>query len=126
MTVLINRQLFNESPARAGANAEGFGGCELTGIGLSDGRRLANLGSLAWQFSVQVTAVTDGRTGSILLDGVAIVITLGLLFLANRKRAAVGRRYTIYSCEHTYACGTNTDAQGNAVLPLRLHDHITL
>lgn len=33
--------------------------------------------------------------GSILFDGLAIVITLGLLFLANRKRAAVGRRYVL-------------------------------
>jgi len=69
--------LFNESPARSGDSAVGFSGCELTGIGLSNDRRLANL-------------------GSILLNGVAIVITLGLLFLANRKRAAVGRREMQY------------------------------
>jgi hypothetical protein len=53
-TVLIDKQLFNESPARAGDNAIGFGGCELTGIGLSDGRRLANLGASPDQYASAV------------------------------------------------------------------------
>jgi hypothetical protein len=39
-------QLFNESPARRGNGAPGFGGCNLDGIHLSDGRYLANLGML--------------------------------------------------------------------------------
>ncbi|KAL2265433.1 hypothetical protein VTJ83DRAFT_6533 [Remersonia thermophila] len=48
-------------------------GCELKGIPLSGDRRLGNL-------------------GSILLCGIAIVSTLGLLVRSERKRAAVGRR----------------------------------
>ncbi|KAJ9622376.1 hypothetical protein H2203_006595 [Taxawa tesnikishii (nom. ined.)] len=64
--------LFNESPSRLG-NAAGFGGCDLTGIPLSGGRRLANL-------------------GSIIVDGIAILTMLYLLWRSNRKRAAVGRR----------------------------------
>ncbi|KAF2156173.1 hypothetical protein K461DRAFT_275289 [Myriangium duriaei CBS 260.36] len=50
-----------------------FGGCQLNGIPLSGGRQLANL-------------------GSILLDGVAILVALFLFWRSNRKRAAVGRR----------------------------------
>jgi len=65
------RQLFNESPSRGGA---GFGGCDLQGISLGGGRYLANL-------------------GSILVDGLAILIALFLIWRSNRKRAAVGRRY---------------------------------
>jgi hypothetical protein len=65
------RQLFNESPSRGGA---GFGGCDLQGISLGGGRYLANL-------------------GSILVDGIAILIALFLIWRSNRKRAAVGRRY---------------------------------
>ncbi|KAH6621039.1 chitin synthase III catalytic subunit [Chaetomium sp. MPI-SDFR-AT-0129] len=48
-------------------------GCELTGIPLSNGQHLGNL-------------------GSIILCGVAIVVTAGLLLRSERKRAAVGRR----------------------------------
>jgi len=62
--------LFDESPARGGS---GYGGCDLLGITLSRGRHLANL-------------------GSILIDGIAIVIAFFLLWRSNRKRAAVGRR----------------------------------
>ncbi|KAL1306378.1 hypothetical protein AAFC00_005087 [Neodothiora populina] len=62
--------LFSESPTHGG---NGYGGCDLRGISLSGGRHLANL-------------------GSILLDGLAILITLFLLWRSNRKRAAVGRR----------------------------------
>lgn len=51
----------------------GFGGCSLTGITLSHGRHLSNL-------------------GSILLCGLAILITALLLWRADRKQAAVGRR----------------------------------
>ena len=65
------RQLFSESPSRGG---NGFGGCDLQGISLGGGRYLANL-------------------GSILLDGLAILIALFLIWRSNRKRAAVGRRY---------------------------------
>ncbi|KAF7516528.1 hypothetical protein G7054_g14124 [Neopestalotiopsis clavispora] len=50
-----------------------WGGCELTGIPLSNGRRLGNL-------------------GSILLCGIAIVISALLLLRSERKKAAVGRR----------------------------------
>lgn len=51
----------------------GWGGCELTGIPLSGGRRLGNL-------------------GSILLCAIAIVSAVYLIFRSERKRAAVGRR----------------------------------
>ncbi|KAH9845243.1 Chitin synthase export chaperone [Teratosphaeria destructans] len=64
--------LFNESPARGG-QSPWYGGCSLTGIPLSGGRHLANL-------------------GSILLAGIAILISAGLLWRTDRKRAAVGRR----------------------------------
>ncbi|KAJ4136298.1 hypothetical protein NW768_003909 [Fusarium equiseti] len=50
-----------------------WGGCELTGISLSGGRHLGNL-------------------GSILLAGIAIVTAVFLLLRSERKRAAVGRR----------------------------------
>lgn len=66
------RQLFDESASRGG---NGFGGCDLRGISLGGGRYLANL-------------------GSILIDGLAILIALFLIWRSNRKRAAVGRRYT--------------------------------
>lgn len=52
----------------------GWGGCELTGIPLSGGRRLGNL-------------------GSILLCGIAIATAIYLILRSERKRAAVGRRY---------------------------------
>ncbi|KAG7417183.1 Chitin synthase export chaperone [Fusarium oxysporum f. sp. rapae] len=50
-----------------------WGGCELTGIFLSGGRHLGNL-------------------GSILLAGAAIVTAVFLLLRSEKKRAAVGRR----------------------------------
>ncbi len=50
-----------------------WGGCELTGIPLSGGRRLGNL-------------------GSIILCGIAIVVTAFLILRSERKKAAVGRR----------------------------------
>ncbi|KAK6004173.1 hypothetical protein QM012_009023 [Aureobasidium pullulans] len=62
--------LFGESASRGGS---GFGGCDLRGISLGGGRYLANL-------------------GSILIDGLAILIALFLIWRSNRKRAAVGRR----------------------------------
>ncbi|KAI9831250.1 MAG: hypothetical protein M1819_005178 [Sarea resinae] len=62
--------LFNESPTKGGP---GFGHCQLTGISLSHGRHLSNL-------------------GSILLCGLAIVVTLFLIWRSDRKQAAVGRR----------------------------------
>lgn len=49
------------------------GGCSVTGIGLSNGRHLGNL-------------------GSILLAGLAIVVSAYLLWRSERKQAAVGRR----------------------------------
>ncbi|KAI4870737.1 chitin synthase III catalytic subunit [Hypoxylon rubiginosum] len=51
----------------------GWGGCELRGIPLSGNRYLGNL-------------------GSILLCGIAIVVSLLLLLRSERKKAAVGRR----------------------------------
>ncbi|KFA63749.1 hypothetical protein S40285_01978 [Stachybotrys chlorohalonatus IBT 40285] len=50
-----------------------WGGCELTGISLSGNRHLGNL-------------------GSIILAALAIAVAGFLLFLSERKRAAVGRR----------------------------------
>ncbi|KAJ3572050.1 hypothetical protein NPX13_g5178 [Xylaria arbuscula] len=50
-----------------------WGGCELTGISLKNGQHLGNL-------------------GSILLCGVAIVLSAYLILKSERKRAAVGRR----------------------------------
>ncbi|KAK0639982.1 Chitin synthase export chaperone [Lasiodiplodia hormozganensis] len=67
-------QLFSLSPAKSGSNAAGFGGgCDLTGISLSNDRHLANL-------------------GSILLCGIAIAVSALLLWRSERKKAAVGRR----------------------------------
>ncbi|KAH8770152.1 chitin synthase export chaperone [Diaporthe sp. PMI_573] len=51
----------------------GWGGCELTGIPLSGGRRLGNL-------------------GSILLCAIAIATAIYLILRSERKKAAVGRR----------------------------------
>ncbi|KAF2274173.1 uncharacterized protein EI97DRAFT_435285 [Westerdykella ornata] len=62
--------LFDQALTRAGT---GWGGCDLTGIPLSGGRHLANL-------------------GSILLAGIAIAVTGFLLWRSERKKAAVGRR----------------------------------
>ncbi|KAF2238315.1 hypothetical protein EV356DRAFT_507415 [Viridothelium virens] len=62
--------LFLESASRQNT---GFGGCDLIGISLSNGRELGNL-------------------GSILLCGIAILVTLFLLWRSEMKRAAVGRR----------------------------------
>ncbi|KAI9727707.1 MAG: hypothetical protein M1828_005935 [Chrysothrix sp. TS-e1954] len=62
--------LYTESPVRGGP---GYGGCQLVGIPLSGNRHLRNL-------------------GSIILCGIAILVTLGLLWKTQRKRAAVGRR----------------------------------
>ncbi|KAL4769437.1 chitin synthase III catalytic subunit [Aspergillus nidulans var. acristatus] len=50
-----------------------YGGCALRGIELSDGRYLANL-------------------GSILLAFIAILVSLVLIWRSDRKQAAVGRR----------------------------------
>lgn len=63
--------LFSQSPTRGGSGWEN--GCNLTGIPLSGGRHLANL-------------------GSIVLCGLAIVTTAFLLWRSERKKAAVGRR----------------------------------
>ncbi|KAF2016544.1 hypothetical protein BU24DRAFT_204263 [Aaosphaeria arxii CBS 175.79] len=62
--------LFSQSPTRGG---NGWGGCDLTGISLSGDKNLANL-------------------GSIILCGIAIVISGLLLWRSERKKAAVGRR----------------------------------
>ncbi|KAF2878423.1 chitin synthase III catalytic subunit [Massariosphaeria phaeospora] len=62
--------LFSQSATRGGS---GWGGCDLVGIPLSNGRQIANL-------------------GSILVCGFAILITAFLLWRSERKKAAVGRR----------------------------------
>ncbi|KAF2264260.1 hypothetical protein CC78DRAFT_245911 [Lojkania enalia] len=62
--------LFGQALTRGGT---GWGGCNLTGIDLSGNRNLANL-------------------GSIILCGIAIVVSAFLLWRSDRKRAAVGRR----------------------------------
>ncbi|KAF4313501.1 Chitin synthase III catalytic subunit [Botryosphaeria dothidea] len=68
--------LFNPSPAKT-SNSAGYNGngaaCDLRGISLSDGRHLANL-------------------GSILFCGIAIAVSGFLLWRSERKQAAVGRR----------------------------------
>lgn len=62
--------LFTQSPTNGG---NGWDGCNLEGIPLSGGNRLANL-------------------GSILVCGIAIISTFFLLWRSERKKAAVGRR----------------------------------
>lgn len=64
--------LFGPAPTR-GSQYGGYGGCHLTGISLSGGRHLANL-------------------GSILIAFIAILVSLALLWRTDRKKAAVGRR----------------------------------
>ncbi|KAK4505044.1 hypothetical protein PRZ48_003007 [Zasmidium cellare] len=64
--------LFDESQARGG-QSPWYDGCNLEGIHLSNDRYLANL-------------------GSILIDGIAILVSLFLLWKSDRKKAAVGRR----------------------------------
>jgi hypothetical protein len=41
-------QFFHESPARNGELASGFGGCDLNGIPLHNGKVLANLGTYSY------------------------------------------------------------------------------
>jgi len=62
--------LFSQSRTRGG---DGWSGCDLTGISLGDGKHLANL-------------------GSIILCGIAILVSLFLIWRSERKKAAVGRR----------------------------------
>ncbi|KAF2836910.1 hypothetical protein M501DRAFT_996036 [Patellaria atrata CBS 101060] len=64
--------LFPQSSARGPAD-NSFGGCDLTGIRISDDSRLRNL-------------------GSILFCGAGILMSLFLLWRSERKKAAVGRR----------------------------------
>ncbi|KFY26843.1 hypothetical protein V491_01147 [Pseudogymnoascus sp. VKM F-3775] len=52
---------------------KGFGGCELKGINLPDGKQLGNI-------------------GSIIICGLAILVSGYLLWRSERKQAAVGRR----------------------------------
>ncbi|KAF2640786.1 hypothetical protein P280DRAFT_518134 [Massarina eburnea CBS 473.64] len=63
--------LFNQAPTRD--NIGWIGGCELKGIPLGGEDRLANL-------------------GSILLCGIAILLSSFLIWKSERKKAAVGRR----------------------------------
>ncbi|KAK5071501.1 hypothetical protein LTR64_004720 [Lithohypha guttulata] len=68
--ILIPRGEANQPPGQAYL---GIDACVLQGIGLGGNRNLANL-------------------GAILVDGLAILTTLFLLWRSERKRAAVGRR----------------------------------
>ena len=68
----------------------------LTGIPLSGNRNLSNLGVCNGLH--EITAIVLTYKGSILLCGIAIVVTLLLLWRANRKQAAVGRRYVLAAC----------------------------
>ncbi|EKD16292.1 uncharacterized protein L3040_009476 [Drepanopeziza brunnea f. sp. 'multigermtubi'] len=63
----------NIFPGFSYSDTSNFGSCYLTGISLSNGRHLGNL-------------------GSILLCGIAIVVSAYLLWRSERKQAAVGRR----------------------------------
>lgn len=73
----------------------GWGGCELTGIALSGGRRLGNL-------------------GSILLCGIAIATAIYLILRSERKKAAVGRRY-VACLERTPDGGRNDGRRQNGL-----------
>ena len=64
------QQLFKKNNQPPGVD---YGGCVLYGISLAHGRHLANL-------------------GTILVCGIAILVTLFLLVRSERKEAAVGRR----------------------------------
>ncbi|KIV87071.1 hypothetical protein PV11_02642 [Exophiala sideris] len=63
----------NNQPPGSGYTGVDGAGCVLNGISLSHGRHLANV-------------------GSIIFAGLAILVTFFLLWRANRKAAAVGRR----------------------------------
>ncbi len=67
---LIISQLLTDYHNQTGA----WGGCQLTGISLSGGRHLGNL-------------------GSIILAALAIVTAAFLVLKSDKKKAAVGRRY---------------------------------
>jgi Chitin synthase export chaperone len=80
MLIDLLKQLF---PGFSYFNSTGFtDGCKLTGIALSNGRHLGNL-------------------GSILLAAVAIVVSAYLIWRSEQKQAAVGRRY---NCECLVRC----------------------
>ncbi|KAL8789610.1 MAG: hypothetical protein Q9213_001046 [Squamulea squamosa] len=68
--------LFNpwrQRQAQEFGRLQGYGGCELSGIGLGGGRHLGNI-------------------GSILIAFLAILVTIFLILRSDRKQAAVGRR----------------------------------
>ncbi|KAL8971072.1 MAG: hypothetical protein Q9183_001220 [Haloplaca sp. 2 TL-2023] len=68
--------LFNpwrDRPDELIGELQGYDGCQLSGIGLSGGRHLGNL-------------------GSILIAFIAILVTIFLILRSERKQAAVGRR----------------------------------
>ncbi|KAL8648158.1 MAG: hypothetical protein Q9210_005152 [Variospora velana] len=64
---------WRERPENLFGQLQGYGRCELLGIGLSRGRHLGNL-------------------GSILIAFIAICVAILLIQRADRKQAAVGRR----------------------------------
>ncbi|KAI4140464.1 MAG: hypothetical protein LQ340_007866 [Diploschistes diacapsis] len=69
-TTINMYQIFRESPYRNN-NADGFGGCELTGIPLSNGRYLRNLGALdAGGFTAVHLAAIAATTWILLLNSV--------------------------------------------------------
>ena len=87
-------QLFSESPTqrRNGStlNGDGFGGCALRGISLSNNKNLSNLGMASSERAIERGLQVQG---SILLSAIAIAVTIVLLLRSERKRAAVGRRF---------------------------------
>lgn len=89
--------LFSEAFDKGGPGYYTNGGCELTGIPLSGGRHLRNLGtSPSTHCRTPIRQDSSANCvlppGVILLDGIAILTTFILLYLSQRKRAAVGRR----------------------------------
>jgi len=60
-------------------------------------------------------------SGSILLCGVAIVVSLFLLWRSERKQAAVGRRYVTSLSHLKNKHSLLIPMQGNAIVPSRLH-----
>lgn len=80
-------QLFKESTTGPGNGWPN--GCELRGFSVGGGDRLRNLGE-----SQRRASPTSSLTlaGSILIDGIAILVTMFLLWRSQRKKAAVGRR----------------------------------
>ncbi|KAL8950527.1 MAG: hypothetical protein Q9222_003437 [Ikaeria aurantiellina] len=79
---------WRERQAQSPGQLQGYGRCELVGIGLSGGRHLGNIGKLG----ESIVGFTLMVTGSILIAFFAILVTIFLILRSDRKQAAVGRR----------------------------------